>query len=446
MAILTPNEIEFHAYGGAALVQVAEDQEVLTDGPAGTGKTRNILEKINRLMSEYPGAKAVICRKTRSSMTQTVLETFNRYVLPSNSFKVIWRATEQEYRYPNGSKVVVHGLDDVEKTKSLEADIIFVNEATELEEADWETLLRALRNGVLPFQQLIADTNPGAPNHWLKKRCDRGQTRRIISRYTDNPAMWKRLRKCWTAFGASYIKILNGLTGFRKKRLRYGIWCSAEGVIYEQWDDALHLIEASKLPELVRRFCVIDFGYTNPFVCQWWGVDADGRMYLYRQIYHTKRLVEDHARQMKELTGEEVIEAWICDHDAEDRATLEKHLGITTTSAHKSVKDGIQAVQARLKLCGDSKPRLFIVKNSVVERDPELDAKKKPAATEEEIGGYIWDTKKSDKGDDAPVKKDDHGMDDMRYAVAYEDLVDQGDVFGSGSLRGGMGGRLDDDF
>jgi predicted transcriptional regulator len=41
----------------------------------------------------------------------------------------------------------------------------------------------------------------------------------------------------------------------------------------------------------------VDFGYTNPFVMQWWAEDPDGRLYLYREIYRTRRLVEDHAKR-----------------------------------------------------------------------------------------------------------------------------------------------------
>ena len=31
---------------------------------------------------------------------------------------------------------------------------------------------------------------------------------------------------------------------------------------------------------------MVDFGYTNPFTCQWWAMDHDGRLYLYREIFH----------------------------------------------------------------------------------------------------------------------------------------------------------------
>src|SRR5690606_41999735 len=82
--------------------------------------------------------------------------------------------------------------------------------------------------------------------------------------------------------------------------------------------------------------------------------------------------------------------AVVCDHDAEGRAVLERELGVETTPAHKSVLDGIQAVQARLRVAEDGKPRLFFVRGALVERDPELEGARRPTCTVEEIPGYNW--------------------------------------------------------
>jgi phage terminase large subunit len=90
---------------------------------------------------------------------------------------------------------------------------------------------------------------------------------------------------------------------------------------------------------------------------------------------------------------------------------------VSTVPAKKTVSDGIQAVQSRLKAAGDGKPRLFILRDSG-ERDAQLEDAKRPCSTAEEIVGYIWAT----NGKDAPVKLDDHGMDAMRYVVSELDL------------------------
>ncbi|MGI5291801.1 hypothetical protein ACQEVF_52010 [Nonomuraea polychroma] len=35
----------------------------------------------------------------------------------------------------------------------------------------------------------------------------------------------------------------------------------------------------------------------------------------------------------------------------------------------------------------------------------------------DEIAGYAWDERKAEKGEDSPVKVDDHSVDALRYAV-----------------------------
>lgn len=170
----------------------------------------------------------------------------------------------------------------------------------------------------------------------------------------------------------------------------------------------------------------MDFGFTNPFVLQRWAEDPDGRLYLYAEIYRTRRLVEDHARDVLAEVApngrwvEPKPRAIVCDHDAEDRATLERHLGLGTVPAHKTVSDGIQAVQARIRPAGDGRPRLFIARDACARRDPELVDAKLPACTAEEIGGYVWaDGKKKEQ----PVKDNDHGLDCVRYLTAERDLA-----------------------
>ncbi len=112
------------------------------------------------------------------------------------------------------------------------------------------------------------------------------------------------------------------------------------------------------------------------------------------------------------------MDGFISDHDAEGRATLEKEISLSTSPAHKSVLEGIEAVQVRLRDAGDGKPRLFILRNALVRADPELTDSSKPTCTLEEIPGYVW----SDKTKEAPVKLDDHGCDTMRYVVADRDF------------------------
>jgi PBSX family phage terminase large subunit len=430
---------EYAPRGAARTLRTARDPEVLLSGPAGTGKSRACLEKLNMLALLNPGMRGIIVRKTLVSLASTALDTWRKAVMPEAlaTGEVRFYGGSQEepaqYLYRNGSVIAIGGMDKPSKIMSSEWDVIYVQEATELEVADWEALTSRLRNWRISFQQIIADCNPSFPTHWLKQRCDRGVCKMMYSKHEDNPMLFDE-QGVITERGKSYMAKLDALTGVRKERLRFGRWVAAEGIIYEGFDPDVHVIPAFEIPWGWPRYWAIDFGFTNPFVLQWWAEDPDGRLFMYREIYRTQRLVEDHARHALSIVrahyNNDEYGKWlepqpvsvICDHDAEDRATFERHSGMTTRPAHKSVSDGIQAFQTRLRPASDGRPRLFLFENALVERDAELDAALKPCCTVEEFPGYIWDVRDGKPPKETPVKKDDHGLDTGRYVVADRDL------------------------
>jgi phage terminase large subunit len=442
----------YQPHGSALDVMHCRAPEVLMSGPAGTGKSRACLEKLHLLALANPGMRGIIVRKTLASLGSTALVTWREWVAKEaiTAGLVKWyggSAQESpQYRYTNGSVITVGGMDKSTRIMSSEYDIAYVQEAIELTEDDWEAITTRLRNGRITFQQLMADTNPSVPTHWLKQRADRGDAVLLDCRHEDNPVLVQD--GVLTERGQDYIGKLDKLTGVRHMRLRRGLWVAAEGLVYEEYDPRVHLVDRFAIPEDWTRWWVVDFGFTNPFVLQMWAEDSDGRLYLYREIYRSRRLVEDHARdalrQVRRCvdccgakgrghdchTCEDCRKEWaepkpravICDHDAEDRATLERHLDMGTSAAKKTVSDGIQAVESRFKAAGDGRPRLFLMRDSLVERDAALADAKRPTSTEEEIGGYVWDQQPGKQPKEQPVKADDHGMDAMRYMAAERDL------------------------
>lgn len=409
---------DYRPYGAARELFRQRGDEVILSGPAGTGKSRALLERLNAAMEKYGGARALLVRKTRTSLTNTTLVTYNQLVLPPGHANV----TYQGATYTNGSQIDFGGMDKPSKIMSGEYDVVAVPEATELTENDWESLTTRLRWGRMPWQQMIADCNPSFPKHWLKQRANAGKAVMLESRHEDNPSLWDG--QSWTEKGAKYIAKLDNLTGARFLRLRKGIWAAAEGMVYSDYDAAVHLVDRFEIPRSWHRIWSVDFGYTNPFVWQAWARDHDGRMYRYREIYQTQRTVAEHCQRIRELTeGEPTPVVIICDHDAEDRATMERELKLLTGGAYKAIAPGIQAVQRRMKPAGDGKARIFFLRDSVEETDYALREAHLPTCTEEELEGYCWPTNTQGKHGEHPVGKDDHGMDAMRYAVAFFDSL-----------------------
>jgi PBSX family phage terminase large subunit len=403
------------------------------------------MEKLHMMMLLTPGARGLIVRKSATSLSSTALDTWRKFVAKEAidaGDVAYYGGSAQEpasYRYKNGSIVAIGGLDKVSKIMSAEFDVIYVQEATELSENDWETLTTRLRNWKISFQQLMGDCNPQHPDHWLKKRADSGKTRMLESIHEDNPVLFD-VNGDITLNGKTYMAKLDALTGVRYKRLRRGLWVAAEGVIFEDFSSLVHVIDRedigipninsnlcpSGIPMSWSRYWAIDFGFVNPFVCQFWAEDPDGRLYMYREIYYTKRTVNQHVKQIWRLVTdrrgswtEPRPRAIICDHDAEGRATLEQEMLMGTEPAHKSVKEGIETVQKRLVFQPDGKPRIFLLQDSLVEEDPDLKEAGKPTCTRDEIPGYVWSDKRIKE---EPVKQDDHGCDAMRYMAAQQEF------------------------
>ncbi|MBI4916862.1 MAG: terminase [Acidobacteria bacterium] len=409
-------------FRGASLeAQAITAHEWIVAGPAETGKTFALMHRLAGILEGTPRASGALVRKVRTDMTGNVLVTWQRVIDARGGWSAYGGEEPKWFDHTNGSRLYIGGMDRPGKVLSGERDVICVNQAEELHLEDWETLSTRCtgRGAVVEYPMLFGDCNPGPPSHWILSR---PSLKVLHSRHEDNPTLYDEQGNL-TPQGVRTMAVLDALTGVRRERLRFGRWVSAEGVVYDLFDLGAHVIPRLEIPASWPRYRVHDFGFTNPYVCQWWARDDDGRLYRYREIYRTQRLVEDHAKQIKALSVGERIVADVCDHDAEGRATLEKYLGIRTTAARKDVLSGIEAVKSRLRPAGDGKPRMFFLVDSLVERDPSLVAAHLPVCTEEEMGVYVWalgpDGRPRVK--EAPVKENDHGLDATRYLVQHVD-------------------------
>jgi PBSX family phage terminase large subunit len=388
---------------------------LLLTGSAGGGKSDLAAEKMHAFMMKYPGACGLAIRKAREWCSGSVRMALEKAI---GSDKGV-QSLDDRIDYQNGSRIYYAGMFDKKQQEAMRSkkgrngdpDIAWMEEANAFSRDDYDEVNGRLRGNSADWTQVILTTNPDAPSHWIYKDLMlAGGASVYYSSAKDNPYL-----------PPAYHARLDGMVGTKRDRLRDGKWVQSEGVIYDEFDPNIHMIDAVDCPEFVRRFRVVDFGYSNPFVCQWWGMDADGRLYRYREIYVTKRLVEKLTPQIVELTGDEYIESTIADHDAEDRATMDAH-GIATTPAKKEVSPGIQKVKARLMVQEDGKPRMYFVRGALVEVDPLLVEERKPTCTEEEIIGYSWAKNADGKPNkEEPIKVNDHGCDDTRYMVSHVD-------------------------
>lgn len=443
----TAPTLGYDPHGGAREMLLCRDRSLLLEGPANTGKSYGGLWKMHLAAIKYPGMHGLLLRKTQVSLKASTLVTYRERVLGPNTPVKFWAARGDEaahYAYPNGSKVYIGGMDNWTKVMSTEYDLVLWDEATDGEEGEMEALLTRLRYQKMPYQQLMLCCNPQAPSHWLNQRANAGRIRRIYSRHEDNPTVT-----------ADYLEMLRALTGVRRQRLYEGVWAAADGMVYEDaWDPATHVLPRATycvgratpqaqadlygdcgIDPTWPRYLGIDWGYRNPAALLWFARLPDGELLLYRELYITMTLVEDLARIALKLMGWRLSDGGaltpsrsdadplpreiIADHDAEDRATFERHFGLAVYPADKgkdSISDGIQAVIKRLQ-----DKRLLILADSSARRDPLLEQAKRPCGVTEEFESYVWDTRAGRAPKELPIDDHNHALDALRYVVRYFD-------------------------
>lgn len=414
------SETAYHPYGSHLDLMRFRGREVLMAGPAGTGKSRAALEKLNMICLQRP-VRAAIVRKVRKSLTQAALVTFERKVLPQPSGVRFW-TEDQEYRYPGGAVVALAGLDDPEKIKSTEFDLIYVQEATELDQLDWELLVSRLRNGVLSYQQLIGDCNPADPYHWLKQRCTRGDCLLLESRHEDNPLLFDPVGRQWTEFGTNYLASLDTLTGYLYQRLRLGQWVAADGMFFTDWDPQVHVVDPIDIPAHWPRWTATDYGFAAPWCTLWFARDPEGNrpIYIYRERYQAGLRDEEQAQAIKDAEDDdEHVILRVLDPSMFNARTEQNRPSIAQVYAATLGSEGLVpgmnnrrtgwAICRRAIAHKDGPPRLTLLRGRAPNLERTLPAMVHDPLDPEDVADKLRNT-----------KTEDHAPDALRYGLVAE--------------------------
>lgn len=436
-------KIEVHPFGTLLLrrnsavhkLLSCKAPEILLEGPAGTGKTRGVLERIVMLASDYPGSRYLICRKARSTMPESVLVTMERDVLPSNHEALqrkVSRTHRHAYKFTNGSEIIVGGLDDISKTFSSEYDIICVFEAIEASENDWEFLQRSLRSNVLPWQQIIADTNPGAEFHWLNQRANTDRMVRLKAVFEDNPTITE-----------AYLTKLRNMTGIRRKRMYEGKWVSAEGQIWENFDPSKHLISGEmiedhghwslKVPawdqviDFRWFFASVDWGFRNPGSMLVFGVDGDKRAFLVEELYRCNENMDWWSDRAVEINDKYDIQRYECDPSRPD--SIDQFNSRMGRKGDHWIADGanndflVGSITVRERFDSDS---LFLLAGALDHTDRYRKADMQPTCLLDEIPSYVYRQHKDGQEikEEPSLDAEDHACDALRYGMMFLDMND----------------------
>lgn len=254
---------------------------------------------------------------------------------------------------------------------------------------------QAIARCSLEKSRLWFNCNPEHPSHWfytewIKKH---RQKNCLYLHFTmkDNPSLSQNIRRRYESLysGAFYQRFVEGK------------WVAAYGAVYPMFCESEH-VKSPPDYQAEKYYISCDYGTVNPCSAGLWGLYGD-KWYRVREYYYNSRTEgeqrtdHEHYIQLEKLADGLDITAVVVDPSAASFIQCIRRGGkFTVIPAKNNVADGIRMVSDALK-----KRQILI--------SPEC------RDIIREFSLYRWDEKSLH---DAPVKENDHAMDDMRYFVS----------------------------
>lgn len=381
-------------------VALSEARGNIWDGSVRSGKTFGWLIKLLHKVSNYEGAGGiVVVGKNRDSIYRNVFEPVELVpeFAPFRPFVQYRQGAATAVIF--GKKVHVIGANDAgseSRIRGMTLGLAFCDELTVLHQQFFKQLLARLS---VPGAQFYATTNPDSPSHWLKKeyldRIDDIGWHYVHFTMDDNPSLTEEYKE----------SLRREYTGLWYKRFIQGLWVSAEGAIYDMWDDDTMAVNQADMPPIDRVLGLgIDYGTTHPTVGQLLGIGADNKLYILDEWLPGRKTDAQLSADLWQKLAEWERQGWTPEWIYVDPAAASFRMQLREDghsrlrAAKNDVLDGIRTVASLL-----NNGELFISKTCTLLR--------------EELPGYRWDDKAKDRGVEKPIKENDDACDSARYVV-----------------------------
>ena len=312
----------------------------------------------------------------------------------SNQFGIDLRADKHNHYHLYGvdiTPVYTKSISGLAGARGFTAYGGYVNEASLANPAVFsEILSRCSKAG----SHVIADTNPDAPTHWLK-------TDYIDNENPDNKTLVFTFTMDDNTFLApDYVKQKKAQTptGMFYNREILGLWVSADGLVYQDFDEDRMVIPASQIPNDLHVYCGVDWGFEHKGVITVWGDDSKGNVYLLHEYTSQFKFIDCWVKLAKKLQQQygHNLKFW-ADSARPDNVTEFQKAGINCINANKNRMAGVEKCAEYMK-----QGKLFINADGI-------------SKFLDEIYQYIWDENTGE-----PKKENDDVMDSMRYAIFNE--------------------------
>lgn len=366
-------------------------------GSIRSGKTvSSLLRYLLRCSRPTRGGEAVIVGRTRDAAWRNVIGPLQD---PNVVGSEVAAQVVGNYGAPTvnvfGRRVFVMGASDVKAEltlRGLTVEVAYVDEITTIPELFFIQLLGRMS---VDGAQLFGTTNPDSPQHWLKTKyldriTDLPHWRRWHFTMADNPGLSEEYKR------AKELEF----TGLWYRRFIKGEWVQAEGAVYETWDEDRHAV--TDLPDnLIPLSVGVDYGTTNPTRGEYLAYGGDPiRLYVTAEWAPGRGTEAQRSAELR---------AWLTDRDPVPWVAVDP---AAAGFRHQLFTDGLSNVAPASNAV---LPGIRVISSLLAADRLRVHA----SCTEliKEIPGYMWDPKATLRGEDAPIKVNDHACDAIRYAV-----------------------------
>jgi PBSX family phage terminase large subunit len=379
-------------------------------GAVRSGKTVASLIRFIEFLASGPPGPILIAGKTERSLKRNILDLLVSW-LPPDSIRINYGKGEAQIL---GRTCYLASANDERAEAKLRGVTLagaYGDEISTWPESFFRQLLARLS---IPGAAFFGTTNPDGPRHWLKRDfLDRAAELDMAAfHFTlfDNPYLDK-----------AYIEALKReYTGLWYRRFIQGLWTAAEGVVFDSFDQARHVTSNSPLTsDKTPRYVIgIDYGTSNPtcFIAVAY-ISPQGPYYVTHEDYY------DPSKTMRQRTDEEHVsnlkafiqslpsppEAIYYDPSAASFSVAALRHKLPLRKANNDVLSGIRFMHSLF-----SQDKLFIHPSCKTLID--------------QLSSYSWDPKAQERGEDKPLKKDDHGVDSLRYCLVSHFSRPQGTI------------------
>lgn len=378
----------------------------LWTGAIRSGKTISSLLRWLMFVNDAPlGGQLVIVGRTRQAVARNVFAALQDQSLFGPVAKQVTYTPGADSGYILGRRVWVFGASDTRAEMTMRGMTVagaYGDETTLWSEDLWKTLLGRMS---VEGAQLFGTTNPDNPGHWFKTGAiDRAAAlgwRHFHFLMEDNPSLpdWYE------------PQMRREYTGLYFRRFILGEWVQAEGAIYEAWDVDRHVIPYGSLPVLDHVIATgVDQGTTNRTAGYLLGIgtapSGESKLYVVAEWSPQRNLADVALSASYRSWVAELAKSngWRPDWHYVDPAAASFRLQLfndglgNVVGASNAVLPGIRTVQSLL-----ATDRLQVADSCRM--------------LTKYLPGYAWDPKATKRGEDAPIKVDDHEVDALRYAI-----------------------------